>query len=158
LQLAGSVTPHVVIVGARKKFGQFGTVIEDIYPGCGPLGGIHAALKSSTKELNLILAVDLPLVSSGLLHFLIERARQGAVVTVPHAGGRLQPLCAIYRPAFAQVAEAALKEGNNKIDCLFDQVTCSVVRELELIAAGFSPGMFRNLNTPGDVAEAAKNA
>ena len=157
LQLIGSVTSHFAIVGAREKFDRFGHVVEDVFPGCGPLGGIHAALKSSTKELNLILAVDLPLVSSELLEFLIERAHHGTVVTAPEAGDRLQPLCAVYRPAFAQVAEQALKEGKNKIDAIFDRVSCSVVGEAELTAAGFSPDMFRNLNTPDDVAQAAKN-
>jgi molybdopterin-guanine dinucleotide biosynthesis protein A len=39
------VTGDVAILGPRQLYGGYGVpVIEDIYPGCGPLGGIHAAL------------------------------------------------------------------------------------------------------------------
>src|SRR6266516_1039934 len=58
------------IVGDSAKFSSYGTVIEDVYPGRGPLAGIHAALTDFSAELNLMLAVDMPLVSSELLAFL----------------------------------------------------------------------------------------
>jgi molybdenum cofactor guanylyltransferase len=76
------------------------------------------------------------------------------VVTVPRAGGGLQPLCAVYRRAFADVAERSLREGRNKIDRLFDEVETRVVGEEELSQAGFSGEMFRNLNTPEEWEEA----
>ena len=34
----------------RARYAQFGDVIEDIYPGCGPLGGIHAALSATSTR------------------------------------------------------------------------------------------------------------
>ena len=60
LSLAGTVTEQVSIVGASEIFLGYGGVVEDLFPGRGPLGGIHAALISSATELNLMLAVDLP--------------------------------------------------------------------------------------------------
>ncbi|MFZ0285140.1 MAG: molybdenum cofactor guanylyltransferase [Terriglobales bacterium] len=149
LKLASSVTPNVRIVGDSQKFATFGTVIEDIYRDRGPLGGIHAALSSTATDLNLMLAVDLPLIESQFLQFLMERARSGdATVTVPRAGGVSQPLCAIYRREFLPVAEQSLKAGKNKIDALFAQVRTRIVEESEFTRAGFSTAMFRNLNTP----------
>ena len=59
LQLAQSVTADVAIVGPSSKFATFGRVVEDTFRNQGPLGGIHAALKNSTADLNLILAVDM---------------------------------------------------------------------------------------------------
>src|ERR1700733_6553877 len=67
LEVARSVTPEVYIVGKREKFGRFARVVEDIFPDCGPLAGIHAALRASQTELNLILAVDMPFVSWAFL-------------------------------------------------------------------------------------------
>jgi len=151
LDLAGTVARDVRIVGEANKFAAFGSVVEDVYHERGPLGGIHAALASTTTELNLMLAVDLPYLQPEFLQYLISEARRtGAVVTVARAGGGLQPLCALYRRAFADVAERSLREGRNKIDRLFTELETRVVSEEELSQAGFSGEMFRNLNTPED--------
>jgi len=156
LKLASSVTPDLRIVGDAKKYAAFGPVIEDVYRDRGPMGGIHAALRVSIAELNLMLAVDLPFVEPRFLQYLISQAQEsGAVVAVPHAGGRWQPLCAVYRRAFLEVVEPALRAGKNKIDALFPSVETRVVDEAELIRGGFSAEMFRNLNTPEDL-ESAK--
>jgi molybdopterin-guanine dinucleotide biosynthesis protein A len=148
LDVASVVTRDCRIVGDPAKFAVFGPVVEDIFRECGPLGGIHAALLSAKGELNLMLAVDLPFMEVKFLEYLIVQAREtSAVVTVPHAGGGLQPLCAIYRRKFAEVAERALRERKNKIDPLFAEVETRVLDEGELSRAGFLPDIFRNLNT-----------
>lgn len=148
LQAASSMAGEVRIVGDARKFAAFGEVIEDVYRGLGPLGGIHAALSSSRTELNLVLAVDLPFVGREFLEYLLLRARESdAMVTVPRAGVGLQPLCAAYRRGFAEVAERSLRVGNNKIDSLFATVATCVIEEHELVRAGFSAETFRNLNT-----------
>lgn len=158
LKLASTVTQDLRIVGDKQNFGTYGPVIEDVYRDRGPLGGIHAALRSSPAELSLMLAVDLPFVEPQFLEYLISQAQDsGAVVTVPRAGGRWQPLCAVYRRAFLEVAEPALREGENKIDALFAGVQTRVVEEAELIRGGFSAEMFRNLNTPEDLEKAKKH-
>lgn len=157
LELVRSVTQSVWILGDATKFAAFVPVVEDIFPGCGPLGGIHAALRSSHAELNLMLAVDLPFASFALLQYLIGRARKepDAAVTIARSGGRWQPLCAVYRREFVDVAEKALRAGRYKIDALFDEVRVQVIGEDELEAAGFSERMFRNMNTPEELAEAS---
>jgi molybdopterin-guanine dinucleotide biosynthesis protein A len=155
LDVCRTITSEVRIAGDRKKFAPFAPVVEDVFPGCGPLAGIHAALRASQTDWNVVLAVDLPFVSSALLHFLVARARDGgAVVTVPRAGKGWQPLCAVYRRAFANAAETALREGRYKIDALFDQALTRPVKEVDLRTAGFSSQAFRNLNTPEELAEA----
>ena len=155
LDLARSVTDDVRIVGDGSKFAPFAPVVEDIHPGCGPLGGIHAALRASDRELNVILAVDLPFVSFALLQFLITRARTSqATVTLAGAGGFWQPLCAVYRRGFAETAESALRAGQYKIDPLFNQVRVQGISEEELETAGFTSAIFRNLNTPEELASA----
>jgi molybdopterin-guanine dinucleotide biosynthesis protein A len=156
LETARSVTADVRIVGDAAKFEAFAPVVEDVFRGCGPLGGIHAALKASSSELNLMLAVDLPFVSFALLQYLIAQARNApeATVTIAQVDRRWQPLCAIYRREFSDLAEKALRAGHYKIDALFDQVRMQVIREVELESAGFSSRMFRNVNTPEELAEA----
>lgn len=156
LDLARSFTPNVRIVGSAEKFAPFAPVVEDVFCDCGPLGGIHAALQASQTELNLMLAVDMPFVSWAFLQYLMGQAENAAeaVVIVPRADLNRQPLCAIYRRAFADAAEDALRAGQNRIDRLFEQVRTRVIEEQELEAAGFSPALFRNLNTPEELSKA----
>jgi len=157
LDLARQVTSDVRIVGDRKKFAPFAPVVEDQFPGCGPLAGIHAALRSSHSDLNVILAVDTPFVSLALLQHLITRARNcpSALVTVPRANGGWQPLCAVYRRLFAAAAEQALAQGRYKIDALFREASVEQIGEEELETAGFSLRIFQNVNTPEELANAS---
>lgn len=152
LGLARSITRDVTIVGDPAKYSSFAPVIEDIFPSCGPLGGIHAALRSSPNELNLILAVDNPFLQPAFLRLLVHKALDStALVTVPRTVQGWQPLCAVYRRAFVDLAEKSLRNGRCKIDTLFDPAHVQVITEEELQAAGFPAAMFRNLNTPQDL-------
>jgi len=151
LTVMGEVCDRVTIVGDPAKFSKYESVLADIFPGCGPLAGIHAALTNSTAELNLILAVDMPFVSRELLAFLFATAEDNhAIITVPRTSKGFQPLCAIYRREFSTTAEQALRAGKYKIDAAFSGVTIRVIEEAELAAAGFSEQSFFNVNTPLD--------
>jgi len=165
LTVMGAVCGRVTIVGDTAKFAKYrsskhdgakcDSVVADIFPGCGPLGGIHAALVHSSADLNLMLAVDMPFVSCELLAFLFDVAAAednagNAMVTIPRTSRGLQPLCAIYRRDFSAVAEQALRAGKYKIDAAFSSVSIRVIEERELAAAGFSERSFFNVNTPED--------
>ncbi|HYU48136.1 MAG TPA: molybdenum cofactor guanylyltransferase [Terriglobales bacterium] len=151
LALIGRVCPSAAIVGDPARFSSYGAVVEDVYTGCGPLAGIHAALTRSYAELNLMLAVDLPFVSEDLLSYLFSVAEEtSAVVTVPRTGKGFQPLCAVYRPEFATVADRALQAAKYKIDALFGGLSLRVIEQGELEKAGFSERNFFNVNTPAD--------
>lgn len=150
------VVTAVAIVSPRDDLAKYAPMIHDVYPDRGPLGGIHAALVSSANELNLMLAVDMPFVDPELLKSLLGAAQESqAVVTVPQTSAGWQPLCAVYRKAFATIAEMALKENDYKIDRLFKQVTTRIVSEVELEQWGYTSHVFMNLNTPDDFKNAA---
>lgn len=153
LELARSVGSEVCVVGSHEKFAAFAPIVEDVFPNCGPLGGIHAALRTASTELNLILAVDMPFITPLFLRYLIEVAKESreACVTVPRGAGGRQPLSAVYRREFATEAEKALHEGRYKIDPLFSLVRTRVIEQEEFESRGFSDCMFRNLNAPEDL-------
>lgn len=160
LETARRVSRGVFIAGDPQKYSSFGPCIPDVYTQCGPLGGINAALRSTQTEFNAMLAVDLPFVTGELLQFLLDRARDSAaaIVTVPRSDHGLQPLCAVYRREFVTPAEQALRGKRYKIDAIFDSKSTQLIEEDALRAAGFSSKMFRNLNSPGDIAEAKEKA
>jgi molybdopterin-guanine dinucleotide biosynthesis protein A len=163
LTVMSEVCDSVRVVGDPARFTKYGSVksgsskfesvVTDIFPGCGPLAGIHAALMASPAELNLMLAVDMPFVSRELLAFLFADAEDKdnhAIITVPRSAKGLQPLCAVYRREFSTVAEEALRAGKYKVDAAFSGAHIRVIEESELAAAGFSERNFFNLNTPED--------
>jgi len=159
LQTSRQIAEHVYIVGPRERYALFGDVIEDLYPDCGPLGGIHAALSATTTDLNLMLSVDMPLMTASFLEWLVSQARPAPEsIVVPHALGGLQPLCAIYRPHVRVAAEEALQRGAYKIGRMFEAVSTREISPREIEAAGFSADLFRNVNTSEDYRELVQQA
>jgi molybdopterin-guanine dinucleotide biosynthesis protein A len=75
-------------------------VIADRVAQAGPLAGIDSALSTASYPLALVLAVDLPEMTSAWLRHLVERCRDGQGV-VPVVAGRFEPLAAAYPKALA---------------------------------------------------------
>jgi molybdenum cofactor guanylyltransferase len=149
LRNAREISASPVIVGDAVRYAAFGEVVEDRFRGCGPLGGIHAALCASVTELNLILSVDLPMMKADFLRWLVDQA--GATqefATVPRFNGRPEPLCAVYRREVLPVVESALQAGRYKVGQIFSYVPTRFLSEVELLSAGFTADIFRNVNTP----------
>ena len=87
------------VAGLREPVdGVTAEVIPDAYPDCGPLSGMETALRRSEAELVLVLGVDLPLLETEFLAWMLRRAETtGAMATIPELLGEPQPLCAVYR-------------------------------------------------------------
>jgi molybdenum cofactor guanylyltransferase len=157
--IVAQVCERVVIGGQRELYGTFGECVEDVYPNCGPLAGIHAALMNSQTPHSLISAVDTPFLSTEFLDYLIDRAlKSSAIVTAPRIAGKVQPLCAVFSRDFLPLAEAALKSGRYKVEASFPPEQTLILSEADL--AGFEIGaeMFENLNTPEDFERARKRS
>jgi molybdopterin-guanine dinucleotide biosynthesis protein A len=74
--------------------------VRDIFAARGALGGIHAALQNCDTKFALILAVDLPRVTTGAIESLVRLAlasNKFPAVVPRQTDGRPQPLCAVYR-------------------------------------------------------------
>lgn len=82
-------------------------VLVDRQPGCGPLGGLERALCECSSPLLLVLAVDLPRMTT---EFLANLAAQCDATTgvAPVLDGKLEPLAAIYPKACSELATRAL--------------------------------------------------
>jgi len=105
-----SLTDTILLVGYPGPAPASCVVVPDHRPGTGPLGAIASALSVATTERVLIVAVDLPFLTTAFLDFL-ARADEDADAVVPVSGGRWQPLCAMYRRRAAPVLDAAIDRG-----------------------------------------------
>src|ERR1700694_1490005 len=150
-----SVCGKVFILGQRELYGSFGQCYEDIYPDCGPLSGIHAALTHAQTERSLITAVDTPFITAEFLNHLVEKAvNSSALVTAPCVGGHVQPLCTVFSRGFLPIVEEALRAGKYKVEPLFAKTQSLILGEGELDQFALAADMFENLNTPEDLERA----
>ena len=153
ISIAREACSRVFICGPRSRYGGFGDIVEDLEAGRGPLSGIQAALCTTQTDLNLILSVDLPLMTTEFLTWLLQEARSGEqMITIPQVLGRLQPLCAVYHRQMGQYVDQALAQGEFKVTRLTSRVATRIIAEEEVHAAGFAPYILTNLNTPEEYA------
>lgn len=148
---AGSAT----LVGSRERYAHLGPVVEDAVPGQGPLGGIAAALGTSGARWNLIVACDLPFLTSDFLAFLLTMAhREASQAVVPAVDGCRHPLCAVFDRACRGVVEEVLAAGERKFGALL-----AALRVREITPAEWKPFdarglLFHNVNTGTDLERA----
>ena len=124
-------------------------VVLDKIPGRGPLSGVAAGLRRLQTSHLLVLAVDLPQMTSGHLSKLWGMARPGQGV-IPRQGDYFEPLCAIYPVAAAGAAESALGGNNVSLQSFAELLlgkAQAVVYDLTLA----EQPLYLNMNTPADV-------
>jgi molybdenum cofactor guanylyltransferase len=141
----------VALIGDPKRYGQLGyPVWPDRSPGQGPLGGMETALWHSAADWNLIVACDMPAVSTAFLRELIGAAEHsGADALIPYGpSGRLEPLCAVYHTRCRVDFASALDCGVRKVA---DALTGLRVQTWPVADSVW----FENLNTPEEWADYA---
>jgi len=111
IELVRGLAPADIFISGRADtdYSSLGCpVLTDEFADAGPLAGIAAGLKAASAPLMLVLAVDMPDMTSAALHRLLERcaAEMGVVPRVNH---RVEPLAAFYPKAAATIAVDLLK-------------------------------------------------
>jgi molybdopterin-guanine dinucleotide biosynthesis protein A len=124
-------------------------VVRDVVPDAGPLGGLHAALRTIEGGA-LVVAWDMPFVPASLLGELrAEGERTGAAAVVPErdAEGRVEPLCAWYAERCAADAEAALAAGERAMGAFVARVGARRLPHSRVVDWGDPDRLFLNVNT-----------
>jgi len=157
------VCEDVHILSSRPELEMFAPLVPDVHPGCGPLGGIEAALLHSPYEWNLFLPVDMPFVPASFLEdWVREVLATEARVALFTVDGRAQPtLCLLHRDV-TPFAQQAMAQGEHKLWPVLE----GAARELAARSGVALDQMlwnrpveanawFANLNTPEEFAAAA---
>lgn len=123
--------------------------IFDSSPSVGPLSGITAALRQLRTTHLLVLAIDMPAMTSGPLRSMWELAKPGCGV-VPRTEGSWEPLAAVYPKEALPLTEAALLSNDFSL-----QTLCQNLFEHQLVHPYAIPPtdlpLYGNLNTPSDL-------
>ena len=116
-------------------------VVPDEIRDAGPLGGIYTAIVRSPCERTLVVACDMPFLSSAFLRELA--AVKDADLVIPRHTRGYEPLCAIYSRACAGDIRERLARGMNEASRLPAGIR---VTEIDVDNETF----FVNVNTPHD--------
>jgi molybdopterin-guanine dinucleotide biosynthesis protein A len=127
-------------------------LVADRMPERGPLGGLDAALASARGEPLVVVACDMPFVSSRLLAYLVSLAGlDGSAAVVPRTERGYHPLCAVYTRACHEAVKRQLAQGRLRMVELLAGIHVRVVDAGELEPFGDPRRLFANVNTPGDL-------
>ena len=147
----------LILCGEKEKFHLDGIrEVPDIVAGQGPLGGIMAGMLASDAERFFVLACDMPLFQPALAVKLLEKCGAEYDACIPRDGGRLEPLCAVYRRSALPHIQQMLETGEHRVRGLFSQIrTCYLEREEwpqsgQECCAGADGDMFYNINYRSD--------
>ncbi len=118
----------------------------------GPLSGILSAMTLYPKVAWLVLACDLPFVTSETLTYLIAERDPGKIATafISTHDQLPEPLCAIWEPQAAPVVQRLLQEG---IQCPRKMLIKSHPR----LIAQRDPHWLNNVNTPQELEQAKQS-
>ena len=133
-------------------------VESDVRPGCGSLGGIHAAL-SHARGAVLVVAWDMPFVPARLLAAL-RAFGEVADAAVPESDSRrgVEPLCAFYSERCLAPIERRLDAGDRRVVSFFEDVRVARLPAPEVATFGDPALMFMNVNSPDELALAEQHA
>jgi len=125
-------------------------IVPDKIADAGPLAGLSACLEKSQSELLVVLAVDLPRITSGFLWSLLGQssANAGAII---RCGDRFEPLAAVYPKSVALLAARQLER---KRYALQDLITEAIKENLlRVVPSGKNApsDLFTNWNSPEDL-------
>jgi Molybdopterin-guanine dinucleotide biosynthesis protein A len=146
------VTDEIIIASNQKcKYNIPGTIeVTDIFPGKGPMGGIHSGLMSAQNPFAFVVAGDMPFFFAQTARYLIAKIDSGYDVIAPEIDGSWEPLCAVYSKNCLKTIEQFLLDDIRNVFGLYKSVKVLKVEEQELLAIGKSEDLFYNLNTPQD--------
>ncbi len=151
-RVVASVCGSATIVGSPESYARFGfPTIADDQPRLGPLGGILTALDRGEASWNLVVACDLPYLTSEWLRFLVDRAlSSNSRVVLPESASGLEPLCAVYHREAVGTIRAAIEHGILKVTGAFEGLPVERVLPADIRAFDPRGVLFQNLNTPED--------
>jgi len=143
------ITDIIICANDTEPHRELGLpMVPDSEPGLGPLGGIAAALAhfAPTAEAVLLLAGDMPAITSGELRFLLAAFGQtDASAVFAEAPDGPHPLVAVARTSLRDEVERALRSDDRRVRALWRSVGAEAVSFDQV-----QP--FANINTPDDLA------
>lgn len=129
---------------------QMGFVVEDLRPGCGPMGGLYAALHACSSDALVTVPCDVPLFTKALADDLcqcLEKDKEETDAAIVRTNdGRIHPLCGVYRKRCQNIFAQCLEEKEFRMRHALSRM------KVKIYSADAQSWRFKNINTPEDFA------
>ncbi|MDX2511428.1 MAG: molybdenum cofactor guanylyltransferase [Desulfobacterales bacterium] len=144
-QLNGNFNDVLVSAGEKNRHENRGgwQVIFDKKSGEGPLMGILSSLEHSDREMNFIVACDIPDIPLFFVRRMVSMADDSDCVIPVNENGRLESLFGVYKKSMINPIREALAMGERRIRDVFDKVKVNYVKLDNSMC-------LKNLNTMSD--------
>ena len=126
-------------------------VVADLIPNRGSLGGILTAVAAREGPV-LVVAWDMPFVSSDLLRALVEGS-EGYDAFLPASRGPLgvEPLCAVYGPACEAPIQQSIAEEDLRTTDFHRAIRAGALPLEQVTKFGEPETLFFNVNEPAQL-------
>jgi molybdopterin-guanine dinucleotide biosynthesis protein A len=113
------VCAEVHLLSGNAELEVFAPLVRDLQEGCGPMGGLEAALEHSRHAWNLFMPVDMPFLPAAFLadwlRRVMAREQMGTRVAMFTVEGVPQPLFCMLHKEVAPFLRDAMQRGRYKV-------------------------------------------
>ncbi len=158
IEILRTLTDDIMLVG-RSVPGNVPAdvrLVADRVPDEGPLRGLEAALGAARYDPVIVLACDMPFVTTPFLQYLLTLNPEADAV-VPRTARGYHPLCAVYARACHTAVLGRLSKHQGAVRGFLEDVRVRAVEEEDIGRYGAIDRLLANVNTPAefDTLEAA---
>jgi molybdopterin molybdotransferase len=139
----------IIITDDKKKYDILNVkLMEDIYGGMGPLGGIHSGLVGAKNDWVFVVPCDMPLWEPLLVEDLLK-FRLDYDIVVPKINNNFEPLFALYNKACLPIIENCLENNISKVLDIYPLLNTNylIINNEDIKTETYIKG-FYNVNTP----------
>lgn len=140
VRLIGSSGPFAADIGYP--------LVEDRWPGEGPLGGVITALIDAAGDV-VVAACDLPDLDAGTVRAIRDARGAGEADAVVARTDRIEPALVRWNHRALEPLTAIFESGERALHV--------ALRQLDTVEVAVDPAAMRNVNTPGELGEGAGN-
>lgn len=126
-------------------------LIEDHYPGIGPIGGIASAFETIQADYLFVTACDMPFITKDYVSYMQKQLaalpNKPQCLVIHDEEGFFYPLGGIYSREMLPTMQAMIRAGNYRLQYLVRHSRSHII---PLSETPFSQALLRNINTPED--------
>lgn len=144
--------PGELVISGKPAGPYFGSaeIVPDLTPGRGPLSGLEAVLSRATHPFVVVLAIDLPAMTTEFLAGLVGSAIAAGKGVIPCIDGSFEPLAAVYRRDSLELVRRRLAGEDFSMQSFVREAVEQGLAVGRDVASG-DVTLFRNVNAPQDL-------